>query len=416
MTCLVCSDVVSLRCHAFCDKANMLLILEFSMDKESCNDRIKMEDLKKLFSKIAQICAKAEQIKEEKRKRGEYFNVFTTLGLWSEEVRLHSSFLAELLNPNGNHGMGASFLAHFLRLVGEQPDYIQSDKVNQNIVERFIGEKTVDEGGRLDIIIEDGNHAIIIENKIYADEQEHQLLRYDNYGKVHFPNGYHLVYLTLDGHEASDFSTGGKRFVYTCRSYSSDIIAWLYECVKIAYDKPLVRETIKQYIQLIKQLTNQDMGTEDMKAIAELAIENIEATCALMESNAEIGALLRKRYIFEPLNQFAEENNLNIEISDSIQFKQPSWKHRISVTSDGRAWHKLYIGIDSGKEEPQQMKLECLHDAPAVFWPFGSEYLPFGDWDSSSSYPEIKNGNVADWIMKRVKAILQEIEEKRIQM
>ena len=56
-----------------------------------------IENIKTLLSKINSIYAKVKQVDEEKRKRGEYFNVFNILGLWSEEVRLHSSFLAELL-------------------------------------------------------------------------------------------------------------------------------------------------------------------------------------------------------------------------------------------------------------------------------------------------------------------------------
>ena len=98
-----------------------------------------IENIKTLLSKINSIYAKVKQVDEEKRKRGEYFNVFNILGLWSEEVRLHSSFLAELLNPNGNHGMGDAFLGQFLQLViEERSNYIQSNKVSPEIVERYI--------------------------------------------------------------------------------------------------------------------------------------------------------------------------------------------------------------------------------------------------------------------------------------
>jgi len=40
-------------------------------------------------------------------------------------------------------------------------------------------EKT--KGGRIDIYIESNNKYIFIENKIYAEDQENQLLRYRNY-------------------------------------------------------------------------------------------------------------------------------------------------------------------------------------------------------------------------------------------
>ena len=93
----------------------------------------------------------------------------------------------------------------FLVAIGPKRDYIS--KCNTNIVERDIGRRTETTGGRIDIILEDGEHAIIIENKIYATDQHHQLLRYNNYGKQRFPKGFKLIYLTLDGHEAS------KRFI-----------------------------------------------------------------------------------------------------------------------------------------------------------------------------------------------------------
>lgn len=378
-----------------------------------------IEDIQTLLSKINPIYAK----EKEKRKRGEYFNVFNTLGLWSEEVRLHSSFLAELLNPNGNHGMGNAFLCPFLQLINEQPDYIQSDKVSQEIVEHDIGPVTENEGGRLDIIIEDGNHAVIIENKIYASDQKHQLLRYDNYGKTHFPTsgGYRLVYLTLDGREASDVSTGNQPLDYICLSYSLHILTWLYKCVQLAYDKPLVRETIKQYIHLIKQLTNQDMEIEDKKEIAKWAVNNLEATAALMEACAEISTLLREQYIIYPLKEFAEENDYNFDTEHDgcIRFKPSSWKrYRISVTSDKTNWQRLYIGIDSGEEEPLQKKLNCLNLNSNAYWAFGSEWLPpsYGDWTSSSNFLAIKSGKVASWIKEKVQAILREVEEKGIQM
>lgn len=44
--------------------------------------------------------------REEKRKRGELFNIFNVLDLRTNEVRTHSAFIAELLNPDGNHGLG----------------------------------------------------------------------------------------------------------------------------------------------------------------------------------------------------------------------------------------------------------------------------------------------------------------------
>lgn len=138
--------------------------------------------LKNLLQKVNKIALTEQLEQRERLKRGENFNVFNVLGLSSEEVRLHSAFVAELLNPNGKHGMGQAFLVAFLKEVNIPTKFINPQKVNVPIVERSIGNKTDTDGGRIDIVIEDGNHAVIIENKIYASDQDNQLLRYFNYG------------------------------------------------------------------------------------------------------------------------------------------------------------------------------------------------------------------------------------------
>ena len=180
--------------------------------------------LKNLLQKV-NIIALTEQLEQRERlKRGENFNVFNVLGLSSEEVRLHSAFVAELLNPNGKHGMGQAFLEAFLKEVNIPTDFINPQKVSEPIVERSIGNKTDTDGGRIDIVIEDGYHAVIIENKIYASDQDNQLLRYFNYGIREFKEkgNFVLLYLTLDGHKASNYSTGGNDNVgYFSISYNN---------------------------------------------------------------------------------------------------------------------------------------------------------------------------------------------------
>ena len=58
-----------------------------------------------ILKQIPIIVAKEKALHEEKKKCGEYYNIFKTLGLQTSEVRLHSAFLAELLNPEGAHGL-----------------------------------------------------------------------------------------------------------------------------------------------------------------------------------------------------------------------------------------------------------------------------------------------------------------------
>ena len=46
---------------------------------------------------------------------GVNFNIFNILDVSSKEVKLHSNFLAEMLNPKGSHMQGDTFLKLFLK-------------------------------------------------------------------------------------------------------------------------------------------------------------------------------------------------------------------------------------------------------------------------------------------------------------
>ena len=168
--------------------------------------------IKELLSQLLPLHhAEQERLKKEKEE-GKCFNVFSALNMCSDEVRLHSRLLATLLNPKANHGLGNECLKLFLIALGLPEDYITYCK--EQIVERPIGEVTETTGGRIDIILEDREHAVIIENKIYAGDQPNQLLRYHNYGvKTFGKNNFKLVYLTLYGSDPSASSLGGAHFI-----------------------------------------------------------------------------------------------------------------------------------------------------------------------------------------------------------
>ena len=61
--------------------------------------------IESLLTEITNLYKLAEKDKQERLKQGGFFNVFNTIGLRTEEVRLHSAFIAELLNPQGAHGL-----------------------------------------------------------------------------------------------------------------------------------------------------------------------------------------------------------------------------------------------------------------------------------------------------------------------
>lgn len=278
-------------------------------------------NVEKLLNEIGKLVVAQNERTKERYSHGELFNVFNILGLESKEVRLHSALLAELLRPNGMSGVGNAFQKAFLAILGLPDNYIVDGRVS---VELSIGTTTDSERGRIDIIMEDGNHAIIIENKIYAQDQPAQLLKYTNFARDNYPHGYRLLYLTFDGKEASDDSAQGCP--YQCISYKNEISKWLAECARISFDRPLVRETIRQYINLIKQLTNQSMGTLEDNKLVELV--------ASPEHVAE--------YLMIINNQTAIENKIRFGFVTEIEKMARDMGYEIVPVGDKRTY--LYEG------------------------------------------------------------------------
>ena len=226
-----------------------------------------MAELNTINQLLNEIQTISESYKRVAEATGENFNIFSVLQMESDEVKTHSRFLAELLNPKGSHGQKDVFLKKFIERFGIEKFDTSNAKVD---VEFFIGQVTECKddkmdilnrstkctgGGRIDILIRSGENVIMIENKIYAIEQPNQLTRYRNY----HPSG-KLFYLTLDGKESEDKNIDKND--YECISYENDIINWLEECRKESVSIPNLREAITHYINLIKKLTGQNINTK----------------------------------------------------------------------------------------------------------------------------------------------------------
>ena len=192
--------------------------------------------------------------------RRDPFNVFSVLRTEHDEVNLHSRFLAALLDyrqPSDGHREN---LADFLCTVG-----IRDLKHEDATVGREID--------NVDILIRDRSsmQAVVIENKIWAGDQPQQLLRY---AEQQEKDGYkpHLLYLTLDGHDPSEDSAGGRD--YECISYKDHLRPWLKSCQQRAYDEPALRESVAQYLRLIAKLTGTDYSEAYMSALKELCLKD----------------------------------------------------------------------------------------------------------------------------------------------
>lgn len=238
--------------------------------------------------------------------RGERFNVFSILKMTTREDRLHSRFICELLNPNGSHHKRRTFLNLFLTMLNSKQDKDEAESVKFHDedafdkVERELSIGPVDHerktGGRIDVFLHDSisGATICIENKIYAGDQKTQIERYHNYNK----EKNHVYYLTLNGTEPSKDSSGklkcDKDFFRL--SYAKDMVPWLEKCLKEVYDEPILRESIRQYLILIKKLTR-TMGNEHKGELTSLIIDHLKETEYIVSLYENILPKLQKKFI-----------------------------------------------------------------------------------------------------------------------
>lgn len=265
------------------------------------------------------------------------FNLFELFSLRNSEV-LHSLFIAELLNPLGKHKQGDIFLRLFIEVV----DFPEFKFSNAGVsTERFAGYITENygEGGRIDICVENNQkQAAIIENKIYAGDQYKQLIRYCQYADRYYLK-YKLYYLTLFGNKPSKDSYIDENInlsaVIQIISYQKEIKRWIENCI-IECKNASVIETLKQYLNTIKRLTNQttnDKMKEEIKLILTEKIDYFNAFEQFRNVTDEIRIELAKEIVDQlnlKLKPIYQNNEIKIfanVINDGDGFQLAFWAH-----------------------------------------------------------------------------------------
>ncbi len=402
-----------------------------------------MEQYEQLFQAVSQIVQQAKVAKEESRLRGEQFNIFKVCGIDHYELQ-HSAIIAELLNPQGSHGQGCMYLKLFMEAYGSKLKTPKLTPIDISITkeERSYNDKG-EYNGRMDIFVDYNKiPLIIIENKIYANDQPIQLKKYDSEAKKRNAKEgeYEIVYLTLDGKDASDNS--GKDVKYIKMSYAKDIIKWLDLCIEKSSKIPLVRETLIQYQNHIKQLTHQDMGKIDLDNLLQLMSQYPEAIREICSKQSDYWWYMYETYVRNQLGEVA--NNLGLEFDDNqmtpsgqqcFNFYKPEW---INIKDNNRAYiefgterrdkdRDFYVGITSSTRKINLAtanysggSLDALNECgPNEWWPLGWKMLeePFCDWSFNSEITiKMKNGEFVDYIKKKLIVILEELDAKQIDL
>lgn len=350
-----------------------------------------------LFKKIMPIIIEDENKRKERRSRGEDFNIFRVMGLQNDEVHTHSAMIAALLDPNQSHGAKETFLNLFVEQIKILNEYVGKIRTATVDTERPIGVLSNDKetGGRLDVVLDieliDGKKVlIVIENKIFAGDQQKQLLRYYNYAKErkNYSN-FFIFYLTLSGDDPSKESTDGLKvnYEYYTLSYKSDIYKWLEKCLEKTYDRPLVRETIIQYKNLIASLTQQDMDKSAQEKLAQEVASSYD--------NMKLAIAINSNYN-EILNQMCEKKLEKV-------FDNIKQKFNLECTRyGGESWCNQYSGVHLFRPEWKKLVIAFEFLKPGLNgFIYGIKYRDENEASKNLIIDKIKEkkgaGNTSNW-------------------
>lgn len=130
------------------------------------------------------------------------FNVFDTI--CPDENRL-SYIIGNILNINGTHGQDSLFLNEFIAFLKRKNLQIPTDNYDYKVL------REVSANGRIDILLESKNFALIIENKPFTIDQKDQLNRYYEAMKVKHKENLAVLYLNKNNELPQNFSDEMKK-------------------------------------------------------------------------------------------------------------------------------------------------------------------------------------------------------------
>lgn len=189
------------------------------------------------------------------------FNPLSVLRVDHYEIR-HSNILSWLLDPNGNHRMGDTFLKKILYSIVTQNDILNSEIDIFKIQDLSFHKIEVKrEWKNIDILLIDHSNELVIfiENKVHSTESEGQLDKYYEIVNNHFKTYKKIpVYLTLYGDEPSNQKYGTLDY--------SNILEILKITLELNKDflNSKVYDFITYYYKSLKMLTMEDQEIRDL--------------------------------------------------------------------------------------------------------------------------------------------------------
>ena len=323
--------------------------------------KLQKEDFEKLFMAISKgyMAAKAEADRQRAMGKHDY-NIFTLFHYFSDEVNLHSNFIASLLDPNGDHYKNDLFLKLFLEMCGI--DDFSIDTSRATVFKEF---------KHIDIYISDGKKHIILENKVYAKDQPTQIARYIKTIKKEGAEDedIYVLYLHPDRELPKENSLGGYKLNqdntklekdgssinFKVISYGREILEWIDKCKNEVSNLTDLNVFLSQYKDVIEMIYDRYKRIDEMETanLVEIFKENYTAVSEIANNYQET----RKKIIdgfFKNVKDILEND---LKDKYSIELNSVAYRPIIikNTTSQDEKWKKFYFTVEFQKSSTYSM-------------------------------------------------------------
>ena len=315
------------------------------------------EDFEKLFMAMSKgyMAAKAQADRQRATGRHDY-NIFTLFHGFSDEVNLHSNFIASLLDPNGDHYKGDLFLKLFLETCGI--DDFSIDTSRATVFKEF---------KHIDIYISDGKKHIILENKVYAKDQPTQIARYIKAIKKEGAEDedIYVLYLHPDRELPKENSLGGYKLnqdntklekdgssiKFKVISYDKEILKWIDRCKNEVSNLTDLNVFLSQYKDVIEMIYDRYKRIDEMETanLVEIFKENYTAVSEIANNYQET----RKKIIDEFFKNVKENLEKDEAIKGTYSIELNSVVYRPiaikNVKTQDEKWKNFYFTVEFQK-------------------------------------------------------------------